>query len=179
MITWCILRIHYSFFFIIHIFTSLQFDREHFNDVFVDLKWFESKVGNKYLNEAAGLAAEKEAASKEAKKKQVGLQFCKYTQHSLTVLMSKFIRASITPMFCVMCRSRAWPHQMEWWEQVKEQQQQKMRRKKRTTYLKPSSDSTSAHTTWPRWVWTWCLSECICPNTSWRKCQVVESGVLL
>uniref|UniRef100_A0A6Q2ZE25 5'-3' exoribonuclease 1 n=1 Tax=Esox lucius TaxID=8010 RepID=A0A6Q2ZE25_ESOLU len=32
--------------------------REHFNDVFVDLKWFESKVGNKYLNEAAGLAAE-------------------------------------------------------------------------------------------------------------------------
>lgn len=41
-----------------------QFDREHFNEVFVDLKWFESKVGNKYLNEAAGLAAEKEAAIK-------------------------------------------------------------------------------------------------------------------
>uniref|UniRef100_A0AAX7UB64 5'-3' exoribonuclease 1 n=1 Tax=Astatotilapia calliptera TaxID=8154 RepID=A0AAX7UB64_ASTCA len=40
------------------------FDREHFNEVFVDLKWFESKVGNKYLNEAAGLAAEKEAAKK-------------------------------------------------------------------------------------------------------------------
>ncbi|XP_041954750.1 5'-3' exoribonuclease 1 isoform X1 [Alosa sapidissima] len=35
-----------------------EFDREHFNEVFVDLKWFESKVGNKYLNEAAGLAAE-------------------------------------------------------------------------------------------------------------------------
>uniref|UniRef100_A0A674EGM9 5'-3' exoribonuclease 1 n=1 Tax=Salmo trutta TaxID=8032 RepID=A0A674EGM9_SALTR len=33
-----------------------EFDREHFNEVFVDLKWFESKVGNKYLNEAAGLA---------------------------------------------------------------------------------------------------------------------------
>lgn len=43
-----------------------QFDREHFSEVFVDLKWFESKVGNKYLNEAAGLAAEKEAASKGA-----------------------------------------------------------------------------------------------------------------
>uniref|UniRef100_A0A672H024 5'-3' exoribonuclease 1 n=1 Tax=Salarias fasciatus TaxID=181472 RepID=A0A672H024_SALFA len=31
-----------------------EFDREHFSEVFVDLKWFESKVGNKYLNEAAG-----------------------------------------------------------------------------------------------------------------------------
>ncbi|XP_068197322.1 5'-3' exoribonuclease 1 [Antennarius striatus] len=41
-----------------------EFDREHFSEVFVDLKWFESKVGNKYLNEAAGLAAEKEAVSK-------------------------------------------------------------------------------------------------------------------
>uniref|UniRef100_A0AAQ6A3E3 5'-3' exoribonuclease 1 n=1 Tax=Amphiprion ocellaris TaxID=80972 RepID=A0AAQ6A3E3_AMPOC len=40
-----------------------EFDREHFSEVFVDLKWFESKVGNKYLNEAAGLAAEKEAHS--------------------------------------------------------------------------------------------------------------------
>lgn len=44
----------------------LQFDREHFSEVFVDLKWFESKVGNKYLNEAAGLAAEEEAACKAA-----------------------------------------------------------------------------------------------------------------
>ncbi|XP_028647913.1 5'-3' exoribonuclease 1 isoform X2 [Erpetoichthys calabaricus] len=35
-----------------------EFDREHFSEVFVDLKWFESKVGNKYLNEAAGMAAE-------------------------------------------------------------------------------------------------------------------------
>lgn len=34
----------------------------------MDLKWFESKVGNKYLNEAAGLAAEKEAASRDANK---------------------------------------------------------------------------------------------------------------
>lgn len=50
----------------------LQFDREHFSEVFVDLKWFESKVGNKYLNEAAGLAAEKEAAQKNAMKDQVG-----------------------------------------------------------------------------------------------------------
>ncbi|XP_060722980.1 5'-3' exoribonuclease 1 isoform X2 [Tachysurus vachellii] len=37
-----------------------EFDREHFSDVFVDLKWFESKVGNKYVNEAAGIAAEEE-----------------------------------------------------------------------------------------------------------------------
>ncbi|XP_041805238.1 5'-3' exoribonuclease 1 isoform X2 [Chelmon rostratus] len=47
-----------------------EFDREHFSEVFVDLKWFESKVGNKYLNEAAGLAAEKEAASKDTDKKE-------------------------------------------------------------------------------------------------------------
>ncbi|XP_051556406.1 5'-3' exoribonuclease 1-like isoform X2 [Myxocyprinus asiaticus] len=44
-----------------------DFDRDHFNEVFVDLKWFESKVGNKYLNEAAGLAAE-EADIKDMKK---------------------------------------------------------------------------------------------------------------
>lgn len=30
----------------------------------MDLKWFESKVGNKYLNESAGLAAEEEAGIK-------------------------------------------------------------------------------------------------------------------
>lgn len=41
----------------------------------MDLKWFESKVGNKYLNEAAGLAAEKEAASKDANK-----QVCRSAQ---------------------------------------------------------------------------------------------------
>ena len=51
-------------------FSSLQFDRDHFNEVFVDLKWFESKVGNKYLNEAAGLAAEEEAAMSKDKKKK-------------------------------------------------------------------------------------------------------------
>uniref|UniRef100_A0A3Q1FP20 5'-3' exoribonuclease 1 n=1 Tax=Acanthochromis polyacanthus TaxID=80966 RepID=A0A3Q1FP20_9TELE len=49
-----------------------EFDREHFSEVFVDLKWFESKVGNKYLNEAAGLAAEKEAASKDTNKNEKG-----------------------------------------------------------------------------------------------------------
>uniref|UniRef100_A0A8C7KFW1 5'-3' exoribonuclease 1 n=1 Tax=Oncorhynchus kisutch TaxID=8019 RepID=A0A8C7KFW1_ONCKI len=47
-----------------------EFDREHFNEVFVDLKWFESKVGNKYLNEAAGLAAE-EAHCKDSRKKDL------------------------------------------------------------------------------------------------------------
>ncbi|XP_028328934.1 5'-3' exoribonuclease 1 [Gouania willdenowi] len=47
-----------------------EFDREHFSEVFVDLKWFESKVGNKYLNEAAGRAAEKEAARKGLRKKE-------------------------------------------------------------------------------------------------------------
>nr|XP_013015092.1 5'-3' exoribonuclease 1 [Cavia porcellus] len=45
-----------------------QFDREHFSEVFVDLKWFESKVGNKYLNEAAGIAAEEAKNYKEKKK---------------------------------------------------------------------------------------------------------------
>uniref|UniRef100_A0A7N6FAS1 Uncharacterized protein n=1 Tax=Anabas testudineus TaxID=64144 RepID=A0A7N6FAS1_ANATE len=50
-----------------------EFDREHFSEVFVDLKWFESKVGNKYLNEAAGLAAEKEAARKDTNKKEDAL----------------------------------------------------------------------------------------------------------
>ncbi|XP_019724925.1 5'-3' exoribonuclease 1 isoform X2 [Hippocampus comes] len=47
-----------------------EFDREHFSEVFVDLKWFESKVGNKYLNEAAGRAAEMEAASKQTHKEE-------------------------------------------------------------------------------------------------------------
>ncbi|XP_037132370.1 5'-3' exoribonuclease 1 isoform X1 [Syngnathus acus] len=47
-----------------------EFDREHFSEVFVDLKWFESKVGNKYLNEAAGQAAEMEAASKRTHKEE-------------------------------------------------------------------------------------------------------------
>ncbi|KAJ0058968.1 hypothetical protein NL108_003310, partial [Boleophthalmus pectinirostris] len=46
-----------------------EFDREHFSEVFVDLKWFESKVGNKYLNEAAGLAAEEEASGSNTNEK--------------------------------------------------------------------------------------------------------------
>nr|XP_019609140.1 PREDICTED: 5'-3' exoribonuclease 1 isoform X3 [Rhinolophus sinicus] len=45
-----------------------NFDREHFSEVFVDLKWFESKVGNKYLNEAAGVAAEEAKNYREKKK---------------------------------------------------------------------------------------------------------------
>ncbi|XP_006869917.1 PREDICTED: 5'-3' exoribonuclease 1 isoform X2 [Chrysochloris asiatica] len=48
-----------------------DFDREHFSEVFVDLKWFESKVGNKYLNEAAGIAAEEAKNYKEKKKSKV------------------------------------------------------------------------------------------------------------
>ena len=40
----------------------------------MDLKWFESKVGNKYLNEAAGLAAEKEAAGRDTSKTEVEMQ---------------------------------------------------------------------------------------------------------
>ncbi|XP_062988229.1 5'-3' exoribonuclease 1 isoform X2 [Elgaria multicarinata webbii] len=44
-----------------------DFDREHFSEVFVDLKWFESKVGNKYLNEAAGIAAEESKKQKKHK----------------------------------------------------------------------------------------------------------------
>ncbi|XP_053774490.1 5'-3' exoribonuclease 1 isoform X2 [Desmodus rotundus] len=45
-----------------------DFDRDHFSEVFVDLKWFESKVGNRYLNEAAGVAAEEAKNYKEKKK---------------------------------------------------------------------------------------------------------------
>lgn len=37
----------------------------------MDLKWFESKVGNKYLNESAGIAAEEEAASRTGAKAEV------------------------------------------------------------------------------------------------------------
>lgn len=45
-----------------------DFDREHFSEVFVDLKWFESKVGNKYLNEAAGAAAEEAKNCRERRR---------------------------------------------------------------------------------------------------------------
>uniref|UniRef100_A0A4W3HBT8 5'-3' exoribonuclease 1 n=1 Tax=Callorhinchus milii TaxID=7868 RepID=A0A4W3HBT8_CALMI len=45
-----------------------EFDREHFSEVFVDLKWFESKVGTKYLNEAAGIAAEEARKCKKKNK---------------------------------------------------------------------------------------------------------------
>ncbi|XP_054839659.1 5'-3' exoribonuclease 1 isoform X2 [Eublepharis macularius] len=44
-----------------------DYDREHFSEIFVDLKWFESKVGNKYLNEAAGIAAEESKKQKKRK----------------------------------------------------------------------------------------------------------------
>ena len=50
---------------------SVQFDLDHFSEVFVDLKWFESKVGNRYLNEAAGVAAEEAKNYKEKKKSKV------------------------------------------------------------------------------------------------------------
>uniref|UniRef100_A0A8C5PDK7 5'-3' exoribonuclease 1 n=1 Tax=Leptobrachium leishanense TaxID=445787 RepID=A0A8C5PDK7_9ANUR len=53
-----------------------SFDREHFNEIFVDLKWFESKVGNKYLNEAAGQAAEEAKNSKKKKAKVVDDALC-------------------------------------------------------------------------------------------------------
>ncbi|KAJ6669368.1 hypothetical protein lerEdw1_008177 [Lerista edwardsae] len=48
-------------------FSPVKFDREHFSEIFVDLKWFESKVGNKYLNEAAGIAAEESKKQKKHK----------------------------------------------------------------------------------------------------------------
>uniref|UniRef100_A0A6I8NWP6 5'-3' exoribonuclease 1 n=1 Tax=Ornithorhynchus anatinus TaxID=9258 RepID=A0A6I8NWP6_ORNAN len=53
-----------------------DFDREHFNEVFVDLKWFESKVGNKYLNEAAGIAAEEAKNYKQKKLKSQENSIC-------------------------------------------------------------------------------------------------------
>ncbi|XP_075058040.1 5'-3' exoribonuclease 1 isoform X2 [Mixophyes fleayi] len=52
------------------------FDRDHFNEIFVDLKWFESKVGNKYLNEAAGQAAEKARNCKKKKSKGFDDSLC-------------------------------------------------------------------------------------------------------
>jgi hypothetical protein len=56
----------------------MQFDREHFSEVFVDLKWFESKVGNKYLNEAAGVAAEEARSYKEKKKSKVAIFYMSF-----------------------------------------------------------------------------------------------------
>lgn len=56
----------------------------------MDLKWFESKVGNKYLNEAAGLAAEKEAASKDTEKKKVHCYFI-----FNTIFMYNFTQVSL------------------------------------------------------------------------------------
>ncbi|XP_074887854.1 5'-3' exoribonuclease 1 isoform X10 [Buteo buteo] len=53
-----------------------DFDREHFSEVFVDLKWFESKVGNKYLNEAAGIAAEEARKNKQKKQKAQENSMC-------------------------------------------------------------------------------------------------------
>uniref|UniRef100_A0A8C2TIX0 5'-3' exoribonuclease 1 n=1 Tax=Coturnix japonica TaxID=93934 RepID=A0A8C2TIX0_COTJA len=53
-----------------------DFDREHFSEVFVDLKWFESKVGNKYLNEAAGIAAEEARNNKQKKRKAQENSLC-------------------------------------------------------------------------------------------------------
>uniref|UniRef100_A0A8C4JTB4 5'-3' exoribonuclease 1 n=1 Tax=Dromaius novaehollandiae TaxID=8790 RepID=A0A8C4JTB4_DRONO len=53
-----------------------DFDREHFSEVFVDLKWFESKVGNKYLNEAAGIAAEEARNNKQKKHKAQENSIC-------------------------------------------------------------------------------------------------------
>uniref|UniRef100_A0A8B9C2J6 5'-3' exoribonuclease 1 n=1 Tax=Anser brachyrhynchus TaxID=132585 RepID=A0A8B9C2J6_9AVES len=53
-----------------------DFDREHFSEVFVDLKWFESKVGNKYLNEAAGIAAEEARNNKQKKQKAQENSLC-------------------------------------------------------------------------------------------------------
>ncbi|XP_053565993.1 5'-3' exoribonuclease 1 isoform X2 [Bombina bombina] len=52
------------------------FDREHFSEIFVDLKWFESKVGNKYLNEAAGQAAEEARNCKKKKNKVAEDSLC-------------------------------------------------------------------------------------------------------
>uniref|UniRef100_A0A3Q3IY83 5'-3' exoribonuclease 1 n=1 Tax=Monopterus albus TaxID=43700 RepID=A0A3Q3IY83_MONAL len=63
-----------------------EFDREHFNNVFVDLKWFESKIGNKYLNEAAGLAAEEEAAKDE---EEDDLFETEFSQYKRTYYMTK------------------------------------------------------------------------------------------
>ncbi|XP_028833469.1 5'-3' exoribonuclease 1 isoform X2 [Denticeps clupeoides] len=61
-----------------------EFDREHFQEVFVDLKWFESKVGNKYLNEAAGKAAEEERCVKKIKEDSLCLAALEGGKESFT-----------------------------------------------------------------------------------------------
>uniref|UniRef100_M4AV83 5'-3' exoribonuclease 1 n=1 Tax=Xiphophorus maculatus TaxID=8083 RepID=M4AV83_XIPMA len=67
-----------------------EFDREHFSEVFVDLKWFESKVGNKYLNESAGLAAEQEAAIREEEEEEKDEMFeTEFRQYKRTYYMTK------------------------------------------------------------------------------------------
>uniref|UniRef100_A0A8C5SGQ9 5'-3' exoribonuclease 1 n=1 Tax=Laticauda laticaudata TaxID=8630 RepID=A0A8C5SGQ9_LATLA len=58
-----------------------DFDREHFSEIFVDLKWFESKVGNKYLNEAAGIAAEESKKQKNLKENVICLNALEKTDN--------------------------------------------------------------------------------------------------
>uniref|UniRef100_A0A8U8C623 5'-3' exoribonuclease 1 n=1 Tax=Geospiza parvula TaxID=87175 RepID=A0A8U8C623_GEOPR len=67
-----------------------DFDREHFSEVFVDLKWLESKVGNKYLNEAAGIAAEE--ARKNKKKQKVSAQ-----ENSISLAALEKNEGEVTP----------------------------------------------------------------------------------
>lgn len=123
-------------------FFPLQFDREHFSEVFVDLKWFESKVGNKYLNEAAGLAAEKESASKNSNKKQV----CCSVRTSILCSSCGGAEKESRFRLCV-CLHTCRPAHCHWqpWptEQKEQKMQEEMMMKRRTIYLKLNSGSTS------------------------------------
>ncbi|XP_063077611.1 5'-3' exoribonuclease 1-like isoform X2 [Engraulis encrasicolus] len=47
-----------------------EFDREHFSEVFDDLKWFRSKMGNKCLEETAHQASEVSNSKKPVKKRK-------------------------------------------------------------------------------------------------------------
>ncbi|KAK6177144.1 hypothetical protein SNE40_015305 [Patella caerulea] len=54
-----------------YITTLAKFDIESFSDQFTDIKWMESKVGNKHINEYAGRAAKEEQQKKEERQKKM------------------------------------------------------------------------------------------------------------
>uniref|UniRef100_A0A8C0UXA7 5'-3' exoribonuclease 1 n=1 Tax=Cyanistes caeruleus TaxID=156563 RepID=A0A8C0UXA7_CYACU len=79
-----------------------DFDREHFSEVFVDLKWFESKVGNKYLNEAAGIAAE-EARRNKQKKQKVSVLYAQFQKQECCFLqINNLILDKLTSFFFLL-----------------------------------------------------------------------------
>lgn len=67
----------------------------------MDLKWFESKVGNKYLNEAAGAAAEEARNCKEKRKPKVTSFWCSFFLFLFLFFFSCFLAIVIKLIFLV------------------------------------------------------------------------------